>query len=207
MEKIIYLIRHGKQERNNILELANKDIPLSEEGIQELIKISQNKIFGDIEKIYCSEYLRAKSTAEIIAKRNNIDIVIDSNLNERTLGDLNQRKDIVSKYNMSYTSYQILNKSFASKNGENFNISQARFIKSFDKILNSKENNIAIVSHGAILKFFLLKFCEFDSKNYNIVFNNNIVAYEKLKSPEIIKLTFENDILKCIKNITDDLIM
>ena len=117
MEKIIYLIRHGKQERNNILELANKDIPLSEEGIQELIKISQNKIFGDIEKIYCSEYLRAKSTAEIIAKKNNIDIVVDSNLNERTLGDLNQRKDIVSKYNMSYTYYKILNKSFASKNG------------------------------------------------------------------------------------------
>ena len=207
MEKIIYLIRHADQERKNIERLKNKDIGLSDLGKKQSIILGESDVLGKVDKVYCSEYLRAKSTAESIAKKNNLDIIVDSNFNERELGDLTQRQNIVSKHNMSYTTYQILNRSFAVENGENFNSSQERFIKSFDKILNSKENNIAIVSHGAILKFFLLKFCGFDSKNYNIVFNNNIVAYEKLKSPEIIKLTFENDILKCIKNITDDLIM
>lgn len=65
--------------------------------------------------------------------------------------------------------------------------------KAFKRIFSENAGKkVAIVSHGAAIKFLLMKWCDL-GKNYQIEFNKNIIT---LESPSIIKLTFEDEILK-----------
>lgn len=65
--------------------------------------------------------------------------------------------------------------------------------KTINKIL--KENRgkrIAIVSHGAAIKFFLMKWCKLNNEN-EIQYNKKNI---KLDSPGIIKLLFDDDLIE-----------
>lgn len=70
--------------------------------------------------------------------------------------------------------------------------------KTFNTIL--KENfgkKIAIVSHGASIKFLLMEWCKLNNKN-EIEFNEKII---KLNSPGIIKVIFEDNELLELEQI------
>lgn len=89
----------------------------------------------------------------------------------------------------SFTTEQLLDENLKNVGGENRKEVFDRMNKTFNIIL--KENfgkRIVIVSHGASIKFLLMKWCKLNNKN-EIEFNGKIV---KLNSPGIIKLIFEN---------------
>ena len=77
---MIYLMRHGLDDESYVGGYS--DVGLVDEGIKQVelatAKISKLKI----NKIICSDVLRAKQTALIINKYLNYDIQIDSNLRE-----------------------------------------------------------------------------------------------------------------------------
>lgn len=77
--------------------------------------------------------------------------------------------------------------------GENRIEVTERMEKAFNRIFSENiGKRVAIVSHGASIKFLLMKWCDL-GKNYQIEFNKNIIT---LESPSIIKLIFEDEILK-----------
>ena len=86
MIKEIYLIRHSKPLKINndknidSLQIQNEKQPLSIEGeniAREKLDIDELK---NIDKLYSSSYVRAISTAKYIAKNNNIEINVDTDL-------------------------------------------------------------------------------------------------------------------------------
>lgn len=86
---IIYLLRHGETDlcyskRKDI----DKNIPLNENGIQQVINASI-KIQNKINKIYCSPTLRTIETANIIKTKLNIscDVIIDDRLLNKQIND------------------------------------------------------------------------------------------------------------------------
>ena len=86
----IYLIRHSEQLKiqNDIQEdsqIANEKIILSINGEKKAEEISKLAELKNIDVLWCSNYVRAISTAKYIAAENNIDLNIDKNLGERKL--------------------------------------------------------------------------------------------------------------------------
>ena len=94
---IIYLIRHAETIEENGIRNTNEDSQIINEkeilsvyGEQQSQKLSRNIELKNIDIIWSSSYTRAKATAKYIADNNKLPINIDSNLNERKLGNLKE---------------------------------------------------------------------------------------------------------------------
>lgn len=78
-----------------------------------------------------------------------------------------------------------------------------RALLSLNKILkNHSGKNICIVTHGALIKFLLLNYCNLNKENMTIEFNGKKIVGMKLDSPDIIKLEFNNLDIETIEHIT-----
>ncbi|HHT97213.1 MAG TPA: histidine phosphatase family protein [Clostridiales bacterium] len=86
----IYMIRHGETDWNVEGRLQGReDIPLNQRGILQAENCGQAFLEDKIKAIITSPLSRAKDTADIIAKLNNIEEVItDERLIERDFGKL-----------------------------------------------------------------------------------------------------------------------
>lgn len=200
----IYLIRHAEQlkiksqlEIDEEKQINNEKIILSIEGEKEAEKLSKLDQLKGIEELWTSNYVRAIATAKYIARQNNLEINIDKGLNERKLGNLEGQ---TLKFR-TYTEQQLVNPKLKGIDGESCEEVIERVEKSIQRILQrTKNRKIAIVSHGAAIKFYLSKYCEIDEE-FNFIYNGKILFKEKLKSPDIIKLEFENGKIKQIEKI------
>ena len=95
----IYLIRHSEQLKiqSNTQEdsqIANEKIILSINGEKKAEEISKLEELKNIDVLWCSNYVRAISTAKYIAKENNLEINIDKNFDERKLRRFRKVKTI-----------------------------------------------------------------------------------------------------------------
>ena len=196
-ETIVYLIRHSEQLKINGIknidendQINNEKIILSVEGENKARKLSERKEFNNIDIIWSSNYVRAIATAKYIAYRNNLEINIDSNFNERKLGNLNNLKDIGKNKKYSYTEEQLLDEKLKNIDGENRVEVNNRMSNSLNKILRENEGkNIVIVSHGAAIKFLLMNWCELN-KNFKLTYKDVILD---ITSPCLLKLTFRKN--------------
>lgn len=207
MKTTIYLIRHSKQLKINIpkenSQIANEKIILSilgEEKAKQLSIFLKNNY--NIDYLYSSNYVRAISTAKYISDIFNIDINIDSNFGERKLGDLNSLEKLAIGKKNSYSIDQILNENFKNIGSESMLDVRKRALLSLNKILkNHSGKNICIVTHGALIKFLLLNYCNLNKENMTIEFNGKKIVGMKLDSPDIIKLEFNNLDIETIEHI------
>ena len=205
MEKKVYLIRHSEQlkiknedEKNE--QIKNEKIILSVEGEKKAEKLSKISQLQNIEQLWSSNYVRAISTAKYISKENNIEINISSKLNERKLGDLETLKKMAKNKKNSYTTEQLLNRKLKNKDGESCEEVSKRMKEKIQEIVENGPENIAIVSHGAAIKFYLSNFCRID-ENINFIYNEKIIIKKIINSPDIIELTFSNNSLRNIEHI------
>lgn len=203
-ETVIYLIRHSEplkleniSEINEDEQINNEKIILTVRGEKLAEKLSKTNEMKNIDVLFSSNYVRAISTAKYIAYDNKISLNIDSNFNERKLGEIKLLKELGKTKKYSYTTEQLLDENLKNLNGESRKETYNRFKKSFDEILSKNQGKkIAIVTHGAAIKFMLMRWCEFDLINKETKYKNKILINDKLKTPEIFKLTFnKHDII------------
>lgn len=89
MAKFIF-VRHGESQANEKKIIGTPDIKLTRLGEKQAQKTGQDLIGKGIKTIFCSPFIRAQQTAEIIAKELGIDskyIQTVDDLHERRLGD------------------------------------------------------------------------------------------------------------------------
>ena len=202
---IIYLIRHSEQLRetgiNNTednLQIINEKIILSVEGEEKAKKISEIEELNNIDILWSSSYVRAKATAKYIAYKNNIDINIDNRLNERKLGNLEELKKLGNIYKHSFAEEQLLDSRLKNIDGEDRLEVNNRMTNCINEIiLNNENKKIAIVSHGAAMRFYLMNYCTLN-EDIKLVYKDKILDFS---SPSIIKLTFDKLELIDIENI------
>lgn len=96
-DTVIYLIRHaetveenGIRNTNENSQMINEKEILSVYGEEQSKRLSEHDELKNIDTIWSSSYTRAKATAKYIATSNNLPINLDSNLNERKLGNLKE---------------------------------------------------------------------------------------------------------------------
>ena len=108
-------------------------------------------------------------------------------------GDLKSLEELGKSKKESFTIEQLLDETLKNKDGESREEVANRMERAFENIL--KENigkNIAIVSHGAAIKFLLMNWCNLN-KNNQIEFKGKIIT---LNSPGVLKLIFDDMDLK-----------
>jgi alpha-ribazole phosphatase/probable phosphoglycerate mutase len=181
MVTVLYLIRHGETEGAEKRRYKGSiDVPLSENGIRQMEQVSkyiveENKYFsnppsptflkggkgGLLDAVYCSDLQRAIKSAELIAKPHSLNPIIVPSLRERNFGIWESMSfdEIREKHPLEFDAWAGNPLRFSPMGGESTVEVKERVIDALDKILNTHEKQqIAIVSHGGVIRIMLCHF-------------------------------------------------
>ena len=201
----IYLVKHAEELKENGIkntnesaQVMNEKYILSVKGEEQSKKLSENPELDNIDVLWSSSYARAKATAKYIAYRNNIELNIDSNLNERKLGNLEDVSNWMKNKTIGVVQAYLQDKNWKAREGESCEKATKRATFFLQKILKQNMGKrIVLVSHGALITFLLTNWCTLD-KEMKLLFNNKII---EIKEPSITKMTFEKQKLISIDSI------
>lgn len=141
--KMIYLMRHGKDDENYVGGWSNID--LTKEGIQEVKEVAKYiKNNLNINEIYSSDIKRAITTAKIVSNETNITPTYTNEFRELSKGDLAglEVKNALEKFPSYFKNVDIHTK---YPNGESMLDLYNRMKVIIDKII--KLENALIVTH------------------------------------------------------------
>lgn len=166
----LYVVRHGEVPSNvDKLISGCNDEELTENGINQALKIRE--LLKDIkfDAIFCSPVLRAKQTANIIVP--NCDIIFDERLQERDPGNmLGHKRNEIDK-----SEWNSLDKEVTIYNSESLlaGVNRTRsFIEDIEKQYTDK--TILIVTHMFICKsIWMIENGITDTNRANEFFQNN----------------------------------
>ena len=165
-DTIIYLVRHAETVDENGIRNTNEDSQMINEkeilsvyGEEQSKRLSEHDELKNIDTIWSSSYTRAKATAKYIATSNNLPINLDSNLNERKLGNLKELGEFMrDKKTRDPSQEQLLDTKFRTSDGESAEETMRRMNIFFDRILKEYEGKkIAVVSHRWVNKILFIK--------------------------------------------------
>ena len=205
MKTTIYLIKHADELKENGIknvkdntQLINEKYILSVKGEEQSRQLSENKELENIDVLWSSSYARAKATAKYIAYKNDIEINIDSSLNERKLGNLEDLSKWMENKSCGVVQAYLQDKKWKAREGESCEEATKRVTLFLQKILKEYSGKrIALVSHGALISFLLTNWCKLNEE-MKLVFNDKII---EIKEPSITKLSFDDQKLVTIKTI------
>ncbi len=84
---MLYIIRHGKTDWNNLWKIQGRtDIPLNEEGREMAERAAEEYKDINFDIAFSSPLIRARETAEILLKDRDIPIITDDRLMEMSFG-------------------------------------------------------------------------------------------------------------------------
>ena len=199
LRKTIYLIRHSAPfvEIDNYTDYKNvpwndynRNMILSSEGEEKSKKLCKIKELKNIDVLYSADSFRAIGTAKYVAEMNNLKIKLDSRINERNLG-----VNTISELPDNQTLHSFTNKDYKFGTGESLNEVDERFNSFIDDVLKSNCSKIALFIHGIIMMSFLQNNADFsfDGKNMKLIFNNKEIYNDKMKSPMVFKIDYDNN--------------
>lgn len=139
-----YFIRHGETDwnRRNII-MGSMDIPLNELGLKQAHDASRLLENEHFDIIISSPRIRARQTAEIIARRINKPIIFEEGIVERTYGEAEGKPVDPTK--------SLFDDAHTPLGAESASAFQQRVIETVSALL-LKEKLPLIVSHGGVFK-------------------------------------------------------
>lgn len=108
---------------------------------------------------------------------------------KENFGDLNSLKKLEEQMQFDYTIEQLLDENLKNQNGESNLEVRKRMLSFFEEIIKiEKGKNIAIISHGAAIKYFLQNWCDYNKEKDCMIYNNEILCPRKIEYTGIIKI-------------------
>lgn len=176
--KKLFLVRHGESEWNKLKKVqGQKDIPLTEKGIEQAKLIGKRLINEGIEKIYTSDLKRAYDTARIIGKMLNIKVIPSKELREINFGIWEGlTNDIIkSKFSKEHELWLKNPEMLKVEGAESILDLQLRAMNEINKIISDENiDNVLIVSHSATLKAIILGLLNMDIGYFKNMTLNNV---------------------------------
>jgi len=175
--KTLYLVRHGQTSWN--LEgrtQGSKDSNLTPLGLKQAEQLGQRLNKVQLDAIYCSPLNRAYSTAQIIAKMQKLDCILDDRLVEMNFGlwEGLTSVEIEKNYPDGYKTWREEPHIAEIPSGETIEIAQRRMIEFVnDRIIKSDKETFLIVSHGTTIRLLLLHLLSMDLRHYYKLKQNN----------------------------------
>lgn len=164
--KHIYFVSNNRVSRANVIhskettfnEVREKTM-LSVKGEEIAKALPKMKALEKVEVIYSSAYFCSLNTSKYFAEAKDLDIVIDSRLNERVVGELgcNEYRFLKGMQEHDFD--------YKLSNGESLNEVRKRMDAFLYDVILGTEKNVLVVTHNIALLSLLLKFCH---KGYNL---------------------------------------
>lgn len=180
----LYLVRHGETNWNakNLVQ-GHSDIPLNKNGEKQTKQLAKKLKKIKFAAVFSSDLLRAKRTAEIIAAEHNLTIITKQVLRERYFGDLEgksakwleiwRKKLEKGVENLTTKEKNLIKK--IKNGGESDEELMIRFIPFLRQAaLAYPGKKVLIVTHGGILRVFLLRlgFFKDEKESFNFQIKN-----------------------------------
>lgn len=200
--KNIYVIRHGETDWNKNQRFQGQtDIKLNEIGREQSIKLRPVIQKLQIESVYSSPLSRAVETAELAVQDLKLSIQKDDRLKETNVGKAEglTYDEILLKFGADsldkWRSYEERLLDFSFSGGESKRQMMFRARQVFLEIVsNSNRNNIAIFSHGMVMRALSFIFGEGHPWDVNFFSNGCVHHYIwSDENPEL--LIFKNKII------------
>lgn len=160
----IYAARHGETQLNAQNRVCGAvDLPLTENGITQAQTLAEMLTGKGIERIFCSDMIRARQTAEVVGNLLELSPVEDSRLREMCFGNLEKcmRDDV--EFNRRK---QVFAERFPG-GGESILQGAHRVYSFMDEILAAHNGKtILIVSHGWTNKLIATYFHDLTNEDF-----------------------------------------
>lgn len=166
----IYLVRHGETNANVEKRYCGQtDVDLNHKGLRDAASIAKVLKNISLDSIVSSDLKRTLKTAELINEYHQLELELNPDFREINFGKFENLtfEEIGVKYPEEKVKMikEKINYNFLE--GESLSVLYKRVIKSFNKLLEAKENeNILIVSHGGVIRMILTEILSGDLNNY-----------------------------------------
>lgn len=173
----LYLIRHGETEWNKGGRYQGwTDIELSEEGRRQADLLGKRFEYLQLDAIYVSPLKRAIATAEAVAKVKGLDLIVDEAFKEINFGEWEgfTVPELTEMHGEPYINFfkDPFNHSMPGE-GSFQNVAE-RVMEGYGRLIEKhRGERIAIVSHGGLLRVFLVALLELDTAMYRSMWLTN----------------------------------
>ena len=160
----IYLIRHGQKQDDS---KSHEGLELTEEGFKQANLLGKRLNKYNIQRIYSSDMVRAIQTSEEINKYLNVDIILNHELRDIDMGEYvkkdweyikNNFPDFAKKFSGHLSDV-------AYPNGECGEDVWKRSKSVINEIINSGLENVAVVTHGGMIRVLISGFLGLHQSN------------------------------------------
>lgn len=155
----LFLIRHG-QTPSNVIGALDTLVPgpgLTELGHQQATLVGAALAAEPIDAVFASSQLRAQLTAQPLATHRGVELQVRDGLREITAGELEMLTDrsAVMEYVETCIAWATGDLALRMRGGESGHEVFGRFNTVLDEIAETGHENVAVVSHGAMLRAWL----------------------------------------------------
>lgn len=166
----IYLIRHGRQNS----KLCNIDVDLSEEGRHQSALVGERLATIGMEAVYSSHLIRAVETAREANRYWNAKHIIRQELREISFGDMEGMADeeIAAIYGDFQKEQARLEQDLPYPGGECAGDVMKRAIPVLEEIAASGYQNVAVVTHGGVIRSVTSALLHMEPKYYRLLGNS-----------------------------------
>lgn len=212
MPTILIFIRHGESEGNkNSRFNGNLDLLLTDRGRIQAQKTAEYLDKYKIDKVYASDLSRALETAQIIAKRQNLDVIKDKNLREIFGGDFEGKvySDLNELYPVEFDMWLNDLGNCRCPNGESIRELLHRFNKRIKEIAaENSGKTILIGTHAMPIRVMSTVWNKKDIteiRDFDFVRNASVtvVDYTDIDNPEVIEYDIANHLGELITELPD----
>ena len=158
MVKVVF-VRHGQTEwKVSGRYQGQSDVALSAAGIEQAEKLAANFPVEHIDAVYSSDLIRARVTAETVAKRFGLSVQLEPAFRELSFGDWEglTYEQIVASWPDAMENFLAHPDILNIPNGESFPEVQQRAMSRLQELLREHEGQtIMIAAHGAVLRTML----------------------------------------------------
>ena len=166
----LYLIRHGEVEGATAGRLLGRtDTPLSERREEQSRQMAEFLSTERLASVYCSDLLRARTMADTIAKRSNLEVQESSAWREIDMGEWEGRTLAALHDEAPGLIAQLFNDpaSFEYPGGESLACFTARVLKALDHLLMThKSGEVVLVAHGGVCRAIIGSVLGIPAKNW-----------------------------------------
>ena len=148
----LLLIRHGRTASNvtRLLDTAPPGAPLDDVGLDQARALADTLADEPIEAVYASDLIRSQQTAEPLALRHGLDVIVRAGIREIQAGEDEMSADWV-RYLTTIISWQS-DIDTRIPGGETGREVLARFDAVLGEARAKGHRTIAVVSHGAMIR-------------------------------------------------------
>lgn len=172
----IYSTRHGQTDFNKRdVILGTTDIELNETGLFQAEKLAEKVARLDVDIIIASPMMRAMKTAQFVAEKNGLEIIIDNRLREWNYGEYEGKPRVTEGFAGNKKNFGVK----MGKTGESLLQLAQRVYSALDDIIkNYNQKNVLVVSHGGVCRVIETYFHDMTTAEFENWFMDNCQIIE-----------------------------